>query len=440
MDAKENAQGTRRCARPKSGRRLALAAALAAFSGPAAAQLLPDLPAAIVRGTGDDPGVTVQSRQRPAYDEAGIREGPALIFPEIEETVGYDSAPLGANGGGSLAFRTHPSVRIADQNPDHPYDFSLDVTNTHYPGLPAQDRTDFSVSGGTSLSLGMGHLTLGASHQSLHQDRTDLDAVPSDQPIAFRVDQIQAGYARSWDRLTLEPTLSLAAWRFGTATLSGVPVSQAYRNRDVVRLGLTARYELAPRREVQVALRTAAQAYTDTPAASPTSDSHQAELLAGFDEATDGLWHYRLLAGWEHRGYRFPGYHAHDAAVGEADLILVPDGMTTLTATVSRSIEDAAQEGVAGFIYTSARLTADYEWRRNILLRASGAVQTASLLDTAGRQSILTGGLEATWLLDRHFRVIGSYTLSLVRSYGSDAALGGDFARSLVLLTLRAGL
>ncbi len=115
--------------------------------------------------------------------------------------------------------------------------------------------------------------------------------------------------------------------------------------------------------------------------------------------------------------------------------------MTTVTATLSRSFEDAAQEGVAGFVYSSAKLTIDYEWRRDVLLQASAGAQRADLLGGGGRQTALRGGLGATWLVNRRVRLIATYDVLGSNGTGAQASgLGGNFTRSIGLLTVRLGL
>ncbi|HET6183997.1 MAG TPA: outer membrane beta-barrel protein [Acetobacteraceae bacterium] len=389
---------------------------------------------------GADPGVTVQTRLRPAYDPLGIPLADALLRPQIEESAGFDSAVLGAGGGASAVIRTHPSLALTEDTADHGYGLYLDAINTSFPALAVQDRTDVTATAGARVSLGPGTLSFGAAHFSLHQDPTELDALPTDAPIPFTVNEADAGYSLPLGRLSLTPRLSFASWRFGTASAAGVPFPQSYRDRDVLRADLTASYEFAPRREAVFALRTATQFYVDTPAGQPSENSETIALLAGIDDATDGLWHYRLLGGWEHRAYRVGAFAAQSVPVGEADLVFAPDGMVSITASLTRRIEDAAQEGVAGFVYTDVRLGADYEWRRNVILHADLGWQHAALAGSNGTQRIEGGALAATWLLNRHLRLTASYDLSAVRTTGNVSGLGGSFVRSLGLLTLRAAM
>ncbi len=418
----------------------AISALLAASA--ARGQLLPDVFPPSVPGYGTDPGVTVQTRARPEFDPLGTRIGGTIVRPQIEQSVGFDSNVLGtAPGRGSWLIRTAPSVLVTSTSPRDPYGLYLSLDDTRYPGLPAQNRTDWTAAGGATFTVGEDHLTLGAAHLSLNQPRFDLDALPTDRPVPYRVDDFRIGYASSFGRLTLEPSFDLAAWRFGSATIQGVPVAQSYRDRDVVQGGLTLRYELAPRRDLVLALRGTEQLYTATPPATASPDSRSAAVLAGIDYAIDGLWHYRLLAGYERRGFADAVFRPHGAMVAEADAIFTPGGMTTVTASLVRSIEDAAQEGVSGLTYTGAKLTVDYEWRRDLLLQASAGAQHADLLGGGGSQTALHGGISATWLVNRRVRLTGSYDLTDTRGTGSPASgLAGTFARSLGLLTLRLGL
>lgn len=443
MDAKKRpCAAPLACEEPRKILVLATAIVLTVLAAPARAQVLPDIFPPAVPGYGTDPGVTVQTRARPAFDSLGTRLGGVLVHPQIEESLGLDSNVLGQPAGkGSWLVRTAPSVLVASTNQRDPYGLYVSLDDTRYPNLPAQNQTNWTVGGGATLAVGEDHLTLGAAHLSLHQAQGDLDALPTDQPIAYQVNDLRAGYATSLGHIAVEPNFDIASWRFGTASILGAPASQTYRDRDVAQEGMTLRYDLVPLRSVVLALRGVEQVYTATPQGAAAPNSTSFSVLAGIDDATDGLWHYRLLAGYEYRAFSSSAYRAHGAAVAEADAIFTPGGMTTVTATLSRSIEDAAQEGVAGFVYSSAKLTIDYEWRRDVLLQASAGAQRADLLGGGGRQTALRGGLGATWLVNRRLRLIATYdVLGSDGAGGQASGLGGNFTRSIGVPTLRLGL
>ena len=112
--------------------------------------------------------------------------------------------------------------------------------------------------------------------------------------------------------------------------------------------------------------------------------------------------------------------------------------MTTVTATLTRSIEDAAQEGIAGYTYTRARVVLDHEYMRNVLLQASASVQRADFLQGGGHQSGFSLGGGATWLINRHLRLSATYDFTDQQGNTSPTLLTtGSYTRSICLLTLR---
>ena len=303
-------------------------------------------------------------------------------------------------------------------------------------GAPAQDRTDWTASLGGGLDVGRDRLTLAAAHFARHDDRTDLDALPSDRPVAFRVDDVRASYAWTSGRWTLTPSAEASSWRYDATTVLGIPVSQSYRNRTQLQGGLTAMYELAPLRNLVLVERSIGQRYATPAAGQPVLDSTGTQLLAGLDYDADAVWRLRLLAGAEHRS--FTSFRPQTAMIAEGELAWQPTGMTTVALTLNRSIEDAAQEGVAGFTSTSARLTLDQELRRDVLLHLGAGLQHADFLQTGTRQDAWMFDAGATWLASRHVRISATYDLTAQQG-GQAAAqpLSGSYTRNQAMLTLR---
>jgi hypothetical protein len=213
-------------------------------------------------------------------------------------------------------------------------------------------------------------------------------------PIA-RVDDIRIGYKISLDRWSVTPSVAFSAFRYDATTIRAVPASQAYRDRDVVQGALTTRYELSPNRNLLLVTRALDVHYVEPHQGVPTRDSTGYQVLVGIgDDDDDAVWRYRVLLGWEVRAFRASQYSTHSAPMAEAALIWSPSGMTTVTATLTRSIEDAAQEGIVGYTYSRARLVLDHEYLRNVLLQASASVQRADYLPARGHASSFSWALE----------------------------------------------
>ena len=418
----------------RCGSRLALVACgFALLGGTAAADMLSGLLPAGVPGYGTAPGVTIASRLHPESDAQGVRAGAFLLRPVLEEGFGYDSAPFGSVPGGSWLAGTRPSLLVSSRWSRHALGAYVAADDRRYLGQPAQSRTDGTVSLGGALDIGRDRLTLSTAHLWQHEDRTQIGALATDRPVPFQLDDARMSYALNAGRWSMTPSLQVSSWHYGDATMQGAPLPQTYRDRRLLEGGLTLDYELASRSDVLLTGRGLEQHYLAAQPGQPTRDSKSFQLLLGYAGDDGGVWRYRMLAGLETR--QFAAWSAHTGAIGEAALTWNVTGLTTVTALATRSMEDAAQEGVAGFTYSAAKLTVDHEYRRDVLLHASAAVQRADYLDGGGVQAGYAAGASATWLMNRRVHLSASYDLSVL--HGSVPA---GYTRQLALLTVRFGL
>ena len=409
---------------------------------PAQAQLLPSLFPEGVPGQDKSAGVTVKSRSRPAFEPPGVRIGTALLRPSLTASLGYDDNIFGGPkplGGWRLA--TSPSFLLGTAWADSSLGLFLAADDMRYPGQPSQNRTDGTVFLGGTLDIGRDKLTLGAGYAARHQDRTELDALPSDRPVAFQVATARASYASTFGRFTVIPAAELNRWRFDGTTILGVPVSQSPRDRATAQGGTTLRYAWMPSREVVLVARVLNTRYDHPAAGAPSNDSVSYQVLSGIDYDDNTVWRYRVLGGVQHRAPASPAFRSQTAGIAEAEIVWSPSGLTTIRATATRGIEDAAQSGLSSFTYTSARLMLDHEYLRNVLLNASATLRHAAFHQTGGQQLGLAFGMGASWLVNRHLSVSLSYDFSGVRNARLPArAVAGDYTRNIVILSVRTAL
>jgi hypothetical protein len=389
--------------------------------------------------TGD--GVTVATRLHPEQMPLGLREGAFVFSPRLDEAAGYTSNALpGPHRRGSWEIVTAPSLTVASDWSSDAFGASVSGADTRYLSLPSQDRTDGSVSAGGRIDIGENALTLAAAHVAAHEDRSQIDTIASDRPIAFQIDDARASYAIAGDRWTVTPSVQATNYTYDPTTVLGVPTSQAYRDRLVVQGGVTVSYELAPLRSVVLVVRAVDQDYTRTPNGQVSPDSTAFQVLAGLDYDDNSVWHWRLLAGGEARRFASPLYPRQNTLIAEAGVGWSPSGLTTVTAVVSRDTEDAAQEGVSGLVYTSARLIIDHEYLRDLLLRASVGLQRADFFQ-GGNQTGMTAGLKVTWVLNRNMRLLFTYDQTDLHGSGTPAGPPvTGYSRGVGLVTMRLGL
>lgn len=395
-----------------------------------------------VPGYATQPGVTVLSRLRTDYEPMGLREGAFRLFPRLETAIGYDDNVLGGSSKhGSFTASTRPSVLLTSDWSRDAFVAYAALSDTRYPNQSAQGRTDGTLALGGSVDIGQDRLTLSGSYVATHQDRTQLDALPSDRPVGVTIADARAEYAIRSGRFVWTPNIAFAHWQYGDTTILGAPVTQSYRNRDVLRGGMTLRYELAPLRNLVLVTRATRQAYASASAGQPAPDSTGLQMLIGVDYDDNAVWRYRLLLGAETRRFASATFGTHAGFTAEGEVIWNPTGLTTVRGTLLRGLEDAAQEGVAGFTYTAARLRVDHELTRQILLHATAGWQQAVFLQGGGRQWGYSFGAGVTWLVNRSMRISATYDGSGIQGSNPGAnPLNGDYGRNIALLTLRLGL
>ncbi len=408
----------------------------------AQAQLLDALFPEGVPGYGTEQGVTVQSRIRPDYEPLGIRIDTSTIRPLLGVSVGYDNNIFGApSHRGAWEVATQPSVLANTENSIGSAGLYLAANDVHYLGEPTQNRTDASAFLGGTISVGHDKLTLGAGYLSQHEDRTALDALPSDRPVAFTVANFRGSYDASFGRFSATPSIELNQWHFDNTTIFGHPVSEAGRDRTSVQGGLALRYGWMTGRDLLWVNRLVNTRYDHPAIGQKSNDSNAWQSLFGVDYDDDTVWRYRLLGGVEYRQAAAASTASQTTGIAEAEITWSPTGMTTIRASAFRGIEDAAQTGLSSYTYTSAQLRADHELLRNVVLTASATVRQATFNQTGGQQLGLGFDTGASWLINRNLRLSLTYDFADVRNaHLAAGGVAGDYTRSLTLLAVRIAL
>jgi hypothetical protein len=266
---------------------------------------------------------------------------------------------------------------------------------------------------------------------------------------------MRAAYAANFGRFTLTPNIELQHFQFDPTQIGTTPVSQAYRDRNVLTVALTGRYALTDQSGALLVLGGSGSNYTEPVAGLPSNNSRTALVLVGLDNNLGTLFRYRLLVGGEVRTFSASVYPTHSAPVAEASVIWTPTGLTTVSADLAQTIEDPSSEGTAGFDFTTASLTVDHEYQRNILLQGRGLVQHAKFLQTAanqaGSQTAVGAGGGITYLVNRNIQVALNYDYlhqsganpgnfavpGVLTSTTLSSISQSSFQRHLVLLSVR---
>ncbi len=393
------------------------------------AQSLDQFISPFIGGVGNEAGVTVLSRQRTDYESGGIRSGSFIIRPLLIESAGYQSNVLGTSRPrGSPVLETNGSLEVTSDVSRVGLTAALTVDDVRYFDQPRQSYTNWTARIGGSYEIGRDVASLQYSHLKLTQTLRDLD-VPEglQESLSYDIDAARLSYRANFSRLFLTPALDVAKYTFGSGSTTN-NVRQDFRNRVLVTPSIAVGYELAPRRNAIFVVRDSIASYSNQVAGQPKRDYNDFTVLAGFDYDATGLVRFRALVGYEVRTFNSSAFKTIQAPVAEASAIWTPTGLTTVTGSVIRRIQDSADESTSGYTETSARLRVDHEYLRNVLLQANAGVYYNEY-NGGGNQTLYTIGAGATYLLNRNMGVTATYDFVARPSSGSSGA-GQQFTTS----------
>ncbi|HEX3486868.1 MAG TPA: outer membrane beta-barrel protein, partial [Micropepsaceae bacterium] len=323
-------------------------------------------------GTAFQPGVTVTSRARPDYDSSGVTLGNFTIRPQMSEGVGYDSnVAATSKPQGSPVIETYASLAASGDWATSNVQAELTVDNNRFPTQDRQSYTNWSASIGGSHQFGQDVASAWFSHQALTQTPASLDVPQLDSALPYTIDIGSVAYRANFNRFFVTPAVQVASYNFTNGTVQGVPYVQTFQDRVVVTPSVTLGYELSPRRDLVMVIRNATANFSNQVPGIPAQNYNDTAVLGGFDYDADGVIRYRVLVGYEIRTFQSEAYKNIEAPVAEASAIWTPTGLTTVTGTIARQIEDSSDATTAGYTETYVQARVDHEYLPNVLLRAS---------------------------------------------------------------------
>lgn len=388
------------------------------YQTPRLDQLIP--PGSAGGGIAFQPGVTVTTRARPEYDSSGVTLGNFTIRPQLSEGVGYDSnVAATAKPLGSPVIETNASVAANADWATTNLQAALTVDNNRFPTQDRQSYTNWSASLGGSHAFGRDTATAFYSHQALTQTPASLDVPQLDQSLPYTIDIGNVGYRANFNRVFVAPSVTVASYSFTNGTVHGVPYVQTFQDRVAVTPSVTVGYELSPRRDLVMVVRNTTADFSNPVPGIPKENYNDTAVLGGFDYDADGVVRYRVLVGYEIRTFQNAIYKNIEAPVAEASAIWTPTGLTTVTGTVARQIEDSSDATTAGYTETYVQARVDHEYLPNVLLRASAGAYFTSYSTGGASQAFYTAGVGATYLLNRNMQLIASYDFSNRQSNGT---------------------
>ena len=385
-------------------------------------------------------GVTVQNRPRPDFDPLGIRLGSFRLDGAVEAGGGYDSNVYGRpRNVKSSAYATEAGVLSINSDwTEHAMGASASTQSRQFLTRSALDWTDYNVGGFGRYDLSADtKVELRYRHYREHLDVYNFDVQTAGivQPVPYDSDEVAVTGTTRFNRFGLLATGVYRTYRFEDVFIGGVrnKVSQQSFNSAIGAVGGS--YAIADGRYVTAVMRFQDISYTNS--ISSGRDSFTYEALIGFQYDFDGVWQGRAAVGWRHRDYRSPNIKPLEGLAAEGSLTWQPTRLTTVTASVSRTIEESIRANAVSYTRTQGGMRVDHELLRNVIIMGDVRLDNRTYQAPSQSATDLVFTVGPRWLINRNLSLSASY--SYARRIQASGGIQ-EYDRNVLELRLRVAI
>lgn len=403
-------------ARHFSGGMIAATLAMLANAVPSLAQEapLPNLDPVATPSVEEGVELDVRRRHRAAFDPVGYTIGDWRLFPAVASTVGYESNLFGDEHrrAGAAYLTLEPSVSLQSDPSwgqlrlDASGQFQRFASNGHANAnsfqIVAQGRRDFG--GGTVGELG--------AEIAQVIERRDSSGFPDGrvEPVRYFEAQLYAHATHEGGRLRTLATVDYTIFNFhDTKALSadneviGV-IDQDARDQGTLRGSLRGEYTVSPGLAVfaQGIAQTTHYRVDQEPGGSPSLGGPSYTALVGVALGSGQFIRGSVGVGYVWRSYTGAGTRSIGGLAVNADLAYFVTPLVTLSATASRTVEEAVLQDASGYVSNAASLRADYELERWLLIHVVSSYRINAFRQNPRQDDVLDLSAGAVYNVDRH--------------------------------------
>ncbi|MFC3125983.1 outer membrane beta-barrel protein [Pseudoroseomonas globiformis] len=355
--------------------------------------------------------VTVQSRQRPDYDPAGVRIGGFRYDAALDLGMGWDDNLQPANAGkdSDAFFVQGVNLSAASTWTRHALGITASQQTRQYVQYNDQNWLDYSAGINGRYDIGRAS-SIGASYRRVHShlatDNFDLQGEGIQRPIPYDSDIFTLNGVAAFNRLAIRPSATFSTIRYEEETINGQRTNNSNNDYDSLLGEVETEYSLVPGRSLLGLVRVQDINYTSE--GQGGRDSFTWEVQGGFNYDLTGLWQARLLVGYRQRNYEDPSRKNLEGLAFEGQLVWLPSQLTTVTLAASRTIEESIRQSSVSYTRTAGGVTVDHELLRNVILTGEIRAEHRDYPDV-GNVTDGIGLIGARYLINRNLSLIADY-------------------------------
>ena len=377
-----------------------------------------------------DRNVSVKERPKPGYTTDGIPAGSFRIQPSLDVQTEFNDNIFATdvNEQSDTIFVIAPSVEAKSDFTRHQLIFGANLRHREYADTGSESNTSYGANIDGRLDVQRGtYINAGTNFQNAREERSAAGlANGALEPIEFEVTNFYGEAVHETGRLRGSVSAGFGQWNYEDGELAGgLEADQDFRDRDIIDAGVRVDYAISPDTAIFARARYQDQEHDFVVPGGVSRDQNGYILDVGADFDLTNLVRGEIGVGYINRKFDDPLTPDFDGLSYSAKIDWFATPLITVSANGVRSVNASGIVASPAFVDTTLGLSADYEYRRNIIVSASyqHSDQKYRGIDRADKRNIVSAG--ATYLMNRN--VGFSATVSRA-SLNSDGALAqSDF-------------
>lgn len=305
----------------------------------------------------------------------GFRAGSFIFSPGITVAETYDDNVYrtSTNEQSDLVTEIAPNFATVSDFDLHQLFFAARGSFGYHADKTSENYQDYSIGGGGRLDLDYKtFLQLQSTYRKAHENRESPDSPNSDEPVEYSLTTHEASFARELGVIKLYIDGVYDRFTFENSQNGPLQIDNSSRDRDIYALDMRVAYEYFPNYNIYIGASHDWRRYRDNSAVSRDSEGYGVRV--GTDLYITGKIKADIYAGYLERTYdaNLPNV---DAVNYGGSIIWNATGLTSITAEVSRGIEETTFNDISGDLQTSFSVGVDHLLRHNLFLSADAGVR-----------------------------------------------------------------
>lgn len=376
-------------------------------------------------------GENIEDRASRRFKAEGTRSGSFLVFPSVGVTAQWDDNIFSTNTNEVDDYVTliNPALQLQSDWNNHALNFSADAEIARFSDRGREDYVDYSVGFDSRMDVRRStNITAGAAFGAQREERSSPDDVGGLEPTDIAVTTAQIGFFHGFNRVSIGLDGSARRLDFDDArTAAGAVLNNDDRDRTEYDASVRVGVEISPTTEAQVVGSYNQSKYElslDDLGLNRDSDGYALQGGLVFD--VTGSVMVDFLVGVFTQSFDDVTLADVDGSTFQLGVNWNVTALTTLTAAVSRSIEETTLAATSGVLRTSAALGIDHELLRNVIISADVSSVTEDFRGITRDDQTVDFRAGAQYLI--HPRLVAEFGVN-VTTRDSDVA-AQDFDRN----------